>query len=99
MKTLFLILAVLAVFAVAYFAVDRFGRFLEASCLARRGEAPDPRKVYFSTVAGKSIEQLSDEIDRIMDSHAGYEIVVCSAADPVIADCLSQGGCAVEYGR
>ena len=99
MKNLFLILAVLAVFAVVYVAVDRFGQFLDASAIARRGETPDPRKVYISSAAGKSAEQISDEIGRIMDSHAGYEIVICSSADPAIADCLSQAGSTVEYGR
>ena len=99
MKNLFIILAVIAVFAVTYFAVDRFGRFLDANFVGHHSEAKDPRKVYISSAAGKSAEQISDEISRVMDSHAGYEIVICSSADPAIADCLSQAGSAVEYGR
>ena len=102
MKDILLAVTVLAVFAVGYFAICRFGKFLDENYRERQEPRSSDGKVYIIGAEGKSTETISKEVGTLLDSFPDrdeYEIIICRTGDTGIIEYLEQSGCTMEDGH
>lgn len=100
MEDILLAVMMLAVFAVGYFVVDRFGKFMDKNYRGYREQKEPDRKVFIAETRGKSAKEISQEVNTLLDSFQNlgdYEIIICKTVDPPLIENLENGGCAINY--
>lgn len=100
MEDILLAVMMLLLFVFSYFAVARFGQYMDECFQRNREPEESDRRLIITETEGRSAKEVSEEISAMFDSlqnGTDSAFIICKTMNPDIIECLRSSGCVVKY--